>query len=115
MNNKYHVDFTNFREYRDHFEKKIEEFRESVYRVYDSCDKLEWEGKGYVSTMDLVSNQINDLDVVTQILDLYKKFMDTALDNYTEGMEEIRKSFEEILEQIRQERRKRGELTDEFI
>ena len=38
--------------------------------------------------------------------------MDKSINSYSEGMEEIRKSFEEILEVIRIEKRKRGELTD---
>lgn len=114
MNNKYHVDFTSFGEYRDVFEQKTKEFKKIVYRVYNSCDKVEWQGKGFLSAMDCISNQINELNLTGQMLDLLKKFMDTALNNYEEGMEEIKKSFEEILEKIREERKKRG-LLDEPI
>ena len=114
MNNKYHVDFTSFGEYLDVFEKKTEEFKEIVYRVYNSCDKVDWEGKGFTSAMDIVSNQINELNLTGQMLELLKKFMDTAINNYQEGMEEIKKSFEEILEKIREEKRKRGVIDEEL-
>lgn len=112
MNDKYHVNFNEFEEYKKAFEKKVIEFRQEVYNVFKLNQEIDWEGNGYDAASKSIALEINRLNTIPQVLDLYVDFMDKAINSYSEGMEEIRKSFEEILEVIRIEKRKRGELTD---
>jgi hypothetical protein len=112
MNEKYYVNFSGFEEYKEAFEKKITEFRQEVFNVFKLNQEVDWKGSGYDSASNSINLEIDRLNTIPQVLDLYVDFMDKAINNYSDGMEEIRKSFEEILEVIRIEKRKRGELTD---
>ncbi|MBP5684674.1 MAG: hypothetical protein J6X02_05420 [Bacilli bacterium] len=107
---KYHVDFDNFEEYKVELQKMINSFNNELDILFKSREKLIWQGEAYDTAMDIFCDKMKDLYVIPEILELYIKFIDTALSNYQEGMEEIRKSFEEILERIKEEKRKRGEI-----
>ena len=112
MNEKYYVNFNSFEEYKTKVEDKINEFRQEVLNVFQLNYNVEWTGDGYNSISNLINQEIDDLNYIPQVLDLYVDFMDKAINNYTEGMEEIKESFEELLETIRAEKIKRGEIED---
>ncbi len=109
---QYHMDFSSFGDYKEEFKNRVEEFRNELDVVAKLQDKLEWEGTASTTALDLFSNKLYDLSVIPRMLDLYIGFFDKALGDYTDGMEDIKKTFEEILEQIRNEKRKRGEIED---
>ena len=110
MNDKYYVNFSGFEEYKEYFKKKIEEFRQEVFDVFELNREVEWTGEGYDAASNSISLEINKLNEIPEILDKYVDFMDKAINNYSDGMEEIKKCFEEILEMIRIEKSKRGEV-----
>ena len=112
MDTKYHVDFNGFEEYRNAFETKILEFRSELYKTFKTCQNVEWEGPGYDSTIALLNNEISKLDKIPQVLDLFKEFMNQAINDYSQGMEEVKQAFESILNQIRYEKARRGEIVD---
>lgn len=112
MDTRYHVDFNSFEEYKNAFEKKISEFRTELLKTFQACQNVEWEGPGFDSTINLLNNEISRLDKIPQVLDLFTKFMEQAINDYTQGMEEVKQNFEEILNQIRNEKARRGDLTD---
>ena len=112
MNGKYYVNFSNFEEYKKTFEVKISNFREELFHVFKYNQEVKWTGEGYDAVSNSISLEISKLDVIPTVLDLYVDFMDKALNNYSEGMEEIKKNFQDILERIMAEKQKRGELTD---
>ena len=112
MSDKYIVKFSDFEEFKKIYEDKIDEFRQEIFNVFKLNQETDWSGDGYESFSNNISLEIDRLDKIPQVLDLYVDFMDKAINNYTEGMEEIKKNFEEILEIIRSEKMKRGELTD---
>ena len=109
MNNKYIVKFNDFDEFRKIYEDKIDELRQEIFNVFKLNQETDWSGDGYESFSKLISLEISKLDRIPQVLDLYVDFMDKAINNYSEGMEEVKKSFDEILDIIRNEKIKRGE------
>ena len=112
MNDKYYVNFNGFDEYKRSFEEKINEFREELFNVYKAYLKVDWEGEGNVAFNESFTILFDKLNYIPQVLDLFTKFMEQAMNNYSEGMEEIKKSFDSLLELIREEKLKRGELTN---
>ena len=113
MNDKYYVNFKGFDEYRKVFKEKTDEFQQELLSIYNAYLKVEWEGEGYESFKSSFNMQFDDLNYIPQILNLFSEFMEKALINYSDGMEEIKKSFDSLLQVIRDEKRKRGELFDE--
>ena len=109
MNNKYIVKFNDFDDFKKIYEDKIDEFRQEIFNVFKLNQEINWTGDGYDSFSKLISLEISRLDRIPQVLDLYVDFMDKAINNYSEGMEEVKKSFDEILDIIRNEKIKRGE------
>jgi uncharacterized coiled-coil DUF342 family protein len=111
---QYHVDFTSFEEYKEELTKKIDLFRSELDKVSNTHQKLEWQGDAFNTATNIFYNKMYDLYIIPQILELYVKFIDMALVDYRDGMEEVKKSFEEILEKIRAAKMKRGEIVDEL-
>jgi hypothetical protein len=109
----YHVDFENFDEYKIELQKKIKNFDTELDALFKSRNKLIWQGEAYDTAMDIFYDKMKDLYVIPDVLELYVKFIDTALNDYQEGVEEIKKSFDEILEKIKEEKRRRGEIVYE--
>jgi len=106
----YHVDFANFDEYKIELQKKIKSLNKVLESLFKSREKLIWQGEAYDTAMDIFYDKMKDLYVIPEVLELYIKFIDTALNDYQAGMEEIKQSFDEILDQIKNEKMRRGEL-----
>ena len=111
---QYHVDFNSFEEYKNGLKKQVDNFRNELDIVRKLEDHLNWEGEAKTTALDLFGDKLYDLYTIPQILDLYIKFMDIALTDYQDGMEEIKKSFDEVLSMIKTEKQKRGEVVNEI-
>ena len=110
MNEKYHVDSIEFEEYKRKFEGKVSDLRHDLFDIFVLNKNVKWEGSGRDAFNSVINYKIDRLNYIPQILDLYVDIMDKAINNYAEGQELIKKTFEEILELIRQEKLKRGEF-----
>lgn len=107
---QYHVDFNGLEEYKKEFKNKIKTFTDELDKILNYKNDLIWNGKGSEVVLNDFSDKMSDLYVIPQILELYVKFMETSLSDYGAGLEEIKKSFNDILNHIREEKSKRGEI-----
>ena len=110
MNEKYRVNSVDFEEYKKKFESKVSDFRQDLFDVFMLNNNVKWEGTGHNAFNSLIIQKIDKLNYIPQILDLYVDIMDRAINDFSEGQELIKKQFEEILELIRLEKAKRGDI-----
>lgn len=110
MNEKYRVNSIDFEDYKRKFESKVSDFRQDLFDVFMLNNNVKWEGNGRNAFNSLINQKIDTLNYIPQILDLYVEIMDKAINDYADGQELIKKQFEEILELIRLEKTKRGEI-----
>ena len=113
MNERYRVNSEEFEEYKRKFEEKVSDIRQDLFDLYFINRNVKWEGAGHDDFDAIINSKIDRLNYIPQILDLYVDIMDKAIKNYAEGAELIKKTFEEILELIRQEKIKRGEIIND--
>ena len=97
---EYYINFSDFEEFRNMFEKKIDEFNEEIYKVFKSCNEVEWDGVGHDVTINAIYKEISELEKISKTLDRFLDFMDTVTDNYTEGVEDVKKHFCEVEDMI---------------
>jgi hypothetical protein len=105
---KYHLNFDDCTQFKDAFSKKIDEFNDVVYKLFKSSQAVEWVGLGHDKTIDVVYNQIEELMKISENLQKFIKFLDTAMENFGEGVGEVNTKFAEIKEVINAEKMKRG-------
>ena len=105
---KYHVNFNDLGNYRDTFQKKINEFNDVVYKIFKSSQSVEWVGLGHDKTIAALYLQIEELEKVSEALEKFVKFMDLALNNYGEGVVEVNSKFKEMKDIISMEKIRRG-------
>ena len=78
--------------------------------MYQAHNEVQWEGVAYEIATEKIYRKLDKLARMIKILSLMSNFMGTAHDNYRDGLEEIKKNFDEILDKIREEKAKRGEV-----
>ena len=105
---KYHLNFNDFGEYQKAFRTKVDEFNDEVYNVFKLCQNVEWVGLGYEKTISAVYNQIEELQKVSENLEKFLNFMNSASNNYSDGVKEVNSKFQEIQDIINIEKMKRG-------
>ncbi len=109
---EYHIDFNSLEEYKIELDKNIEILNEELSKIYKAHSEVTWNGVAYEVATEKLYNKLSLMSNMIRVLSLMSKFMETAHNNYREGLEEIQKNFEEVLEKIRAEKAKRGEIWD---
>ena len=105
---KYHLNFDDCTQFKDAFSKKIDEFNDVAYKLFKSSQSVEWVGLGHDKTIDVVYSQIEELMKISENLQKFMDFLNTAMDNFGEGVVEVNTKFKEIKEIIDKEKLKRG-------
>lgn len=105
---QYYLNFEDFEQFKNAFQKKIDEFDEEVLDLFKSCNEVEWVGKGHDSTINALYTQIDELITISNNLNRFLEFMNTATDYYEEGVEETRTRFKEVENMISIIRSKSG-------
>lgn len=103
---KYHVEFENFEEYRNRFKNKVDLLNDELLIVSKIKDEVKWEGPAYESESIIFMDMLDELNMIPQVLEVFIKFMDMAIDNYYIGTDEIKKTFNEILDEIKRKKYK---------
>ena len=105
---KYHVNFDDLNDFKEVFQKKIDDFNEVIYKIYKSSQKVEWVGLGHDKTIEALYLQIEELKKVYIGLGKFVEFVDIALNNYSEGVVEVNNKFQKMEEIIDMEKTRRG-------
>ncbi len=100
---RYRVDSVEVNNYRDELIRKINQFDIELKRLMNSSKKLEWDSAAYYKTINLFYERVSNLKRVAEMLDLLSDFLLLTTNNYEEGVAEIRKNFQAILNQIKNE------------
>ena len=95
-NMKYHINFNDLEEYKKRFREKIDEFADETYNVFKATQNVHWVGLCHDKTVDAIYEQITELGKVYENLEKFLSFFDSVSGEYTEGIEETKKSFKEI-------------------
>ena len=106
---EYYINFDSFEEFKNMFEKKIDEFNEEVYNVFKSCGEVEWVGIGHDVTINAIYKEINELGKISKKLYRFLDFMENVTDNYSEGIEDVKKHFYEVEDMIGELKVREGE------
>ena len=102
------VVFNKLEEYKKELDNNIEIINEELAKMYKAQGETVWEGSAYEVASDRIYNELETLSNMMKLLSVISKFLETAHNNYREGLEEIKKTFDEVLEKIRAEKAKRG-------
>lgn len=93
---KYFINFSNFEEYQDIFQNKLDEYNDEIYRLFKQSQEVEWVGLGHDKTMDALYRQIETLNKISENLNKFLEIMRLASNNYSDGVDEVRSRFREI-------------------
>lgn len=96
MNMKYFINFSDFEEFQDTFQKKLDEYNDEVYRLFRSSQEVQWVGLGRDKTMSALYTRIEALNKISENLNKFLEFMRIASNNYSDGVDEVRDKFKEI-------------------
>ena len=98
---KYHVDFNNLEECRNFIEKEKNAFKDELDIITKAKKNVQWKGQAYNAFYNTFTNNMFDLYNIPKILELYIKFLDISLNDYQDGLKEIKKQFDELMLQIK--------------
>lgn len=101
---KIHVNFDDFSDYRNYFDTKKNEIDSILKEVYIKSREVEWKGMGHDALNDRFLEQLEKLENIPMVLNLLKEFMDYAINDYQEGMNDIIEKFKELKEIIQEEK-----------
>ena len=97
---KYFVNFSDFEEYQEVFQNKLDEFNDEIYRLFKSSQDVEWVGLGRDKTMNALYSQIDKLIKISDNLNKFLETMRLASNNYSEGADEVKSSFRDIADMV---------------
>ena len=107
---RYHVDSLEVNNYREKLVSKINQFDFELKKLMNSSQKLEWNSEAYYEYINTFYEKMANLKRVAEVLDLLSDFLELTTNNYEEGILEIKKNFQAILNQIKDEELKGGLL-----
>ena len=93
---EYYINFDDFEEFKFVFKKKVDEIDELIYKVFKSCQDVEWVGVGHDATINAIYQEIEQLGKVSQTLNKFLEFMDIVIDSYSTGVSDVKKYFNEL-------------------
>lgn len=105
---RYHIDSIKLEEFIEKSNNYLEKMNDQVKVMKDLITKTKWQGRAYEAALVKYNNLIKEIEEIPYTINLYIKFMETVVEKYGEGNDEIMKSFKQIVEKLELERSKHG-------
>ena len=103
---KYYVDSMKIEEFINNCNGYINELIEESKIMRGLINETVWKGNAYEAALLKYNNIMNEIDEVSQKLNLYTKFMEIVIKNYGEGTEKLQKEFQTLIERLELEKKK---------
>lgn len=100
---RYHINSIKFEEFLEKANNYLERINKQIEVMKDLINRLKWQGQAYEAALIKYNNLIKELETFAYTINLYIKFMETVLEKYGEGNDEIMKSFKKVVEELEKE------------
>lgn len=103
---RYHIDSIKLEEFIEKANGYLDRMNNQVKIMKELINKTKWRGNAYDTALIKYNNLIKEIEEIPYTINLYIKFMETVVEKYGEGNDEIMKSFRNIVEKLELERMK---------
>lgn len=101
---KYYVDSIKIEEFINNCNGYIEEMKKEIIVMKGLIDKTTWQGNARDAVSLKYETIMEDVNKIPETLTLYIRFMELVIENYGEGIEKLKKEFQEIMEKLKLEK-----------
>ena len=101
---KYYVDSVKIEEFINNCNAYIDEMKQESIVMKGLIDKTTWQGNARDAATLKYNKIMEEVNKIPENLTLYIKFMEIVVKNYGEGIEKIKKEFQELIEKLELEK-----------